>query len=560
MLQLKPNIYFLIILIFSLTIFSCGPFYKAPPKPIVITDDDDDDEPEDDFIRVKDNELIESVTIVDNSKDFTLSNFTINFKYPFDDSKNGDYLSLLVNGTGEKITIPRNRIKLEGDKKKISAYFTNFSSINTTIYYNQSYNFKLQTSPYFKLDGTNYHPILDKTSKIITFETKKFTFPGMLTIKQKNILGDKDDVFFKTVYSDPDSFHRKAIEKGKLAHQLKSLKDEGLTGKDINVMLYDLGIPSYADDLPVQKAIVYRYPFVDSTLEKSMDYRRVDSHAHRMAGYMLDYAHQVNIWDCRADDNFMFTNKAPDAYHFRQFVYDENNNLLNKNKVDIVSASSFNGGDKDGSVITILKEMLKNGLIYNNSIGNENYLKNTLDSYRTGQEQKFTPYYLDLDSAEFAKGAWVQVQAVIYTPSSILTPKALYKRDKSKAGLCRFYTVSVIENGAGATSQATATFSGMLAMLMQYNKEQSKGYTPREIVEIIMETADDIQEDDETIDNTDSGDGLDESYGHGLVNLKAALDKMKTGDKATYKLYQETAFKNLKQSVKDHARAEGVKF
>ena len=541
-------------------IFVTNCLWKEPPKEDIIKDDDKD-QVEEENSEVGAASLIESFSIVNNSKDYVLTNFTLKFKYPFDDHRYNEYLALTINGKDKEFPVLQGELTLDGKKKEIAVKYKHFDDIVGKVFYNQSYSFKLKTSPTFTVDGTNYNPRISDLDKITTFETPKIAFPGKLKIKESSELTSADDVFFKTMYADSTSGDRQNINKAKTAHQLKSLTDEGLSGKNINVAIYDLGIPSYATDLPIQKAIVYRSPYIDTVLEKAISFREIDSHGHRMAAYLLDYAKGVKIWDIVRENNFMFMDESPDDYHFYQFFHDENGNVLNKNKIDIISASFFSTKDLEEKPIQYIKQMIANGLVYNNSIGNENHLKNTLSSYKEGQEQKFTPYYLDFDSADYVKGAWVQVQAVNYTPITPgLTRKATYSSIRSKSGICRFYTICVIENGKGATSQATATFSGMLAMLMEYNNKENKGYTPREIVEIVMETADDIQVDDSTIDNTADGDGLDATYGHGVVNLKAALDKMKTGAKATYKLYQETEFKNLKQSIKDHVKGKGVKF
>lgn len=497
---------------------------------------------------VKISSLIEKISIANNSENVILTNIVIEFKHSIDNSYS-DNAVMYLKRNGEDIRPPLDKveisqvhdsqfnplIKIDNNKMIISFTDSNIiGGLGMRLTYNNSYTLVLENSPTFIIDKTNYTPE-EIDGDIVTFSLSSYSAPGNFILKKTNEMKSSDDFFEQTAYADANSFSRQQMEVAKGVHKLSVLKNAGLTGEGINVAIYDVGIPTYGN-FSIQNAVVFNYPFVDKEYEKNLSFRKIDSHAHRMAAYMLDYAYKINIYSIMSYGNLMFTNQYPEHYYY-YMLYHDGDDLLNKNKVDIISASYYSSFDDNKKKINDhLKAMISRGLIYNNSIGNDGHL-NTLDQYK--YKQNFLPYLLDLDSLE---GAYVMVQAVV-------KDDALYKSIRSKAGDLRFYTVSVIENGNGATSQATATFSGMLAMLMQYNKENNKGYTPREIVEIIIETCDDIRKDNERVDNV-NGDGVDDVYGHGLVNLEAAFNKIKTGNKPTYKLYQETALKNLKATVK----------
>ena len=63
-----------------------------------------------------------------------------------------------------------------------------------------------------------------------------------------------------------------------------------------------------------------------------------------MTAYMLDYAYKIRIHSIMYDNTgqIMFTNIFPDKYPYYLLYHDENGKALSKNKVDILSASSYN--------------------------------------------------------------------------------------------------------------------------------------------------------------------------------------------------------------------------
>ena len=74
-------------------------------------------------------------------------------------------------------------------------------------------------------------------------------------------------------------------------------------------------------------------------------------------------------------------------------------------------------------------------------------------------------------------------------------------------------------------------FAAILALMIDINIEETLGYTKRELVEILIDTAD------------DRGDpGVDHIFGHGLVDVDEAVNFMRTRAKPTYRLYSEDVF------------------
>ena len=127
-------------------------------------------------------------------------------------------------------------------------------------------------------------------------------------------------------------------------------------------------------------------------------------------------------------------------------------------------------------------------------------------------------------------GAFVTLQGVIMhnepgTDQEELSISTAFSV-RSGAGDAREYTLSVFENGVGATSEAAATFSGMAALMLEANEKYGSQYTPREVIEIMFQTAIDI-----------GTPGVDSVFGWGIPDLGAAFAHIKKGAPVTFDLY-----------------------
>ena len=118
-------------------------------------------------------------------------------------------------------------------------------------------------------------------------------------------------------------------------------------------------------------------------------------------------------------------------------------------------------------------------------------------------------------------GAVIIAQAVRQSPE-------FETHDTAQAGDCKSYTLTVPIEPLGGTSTAAAQLSAILALMIDINFEESLGYTRRELVEILIETADDIGE-----------PGVDRIFGQGLVDVDEAVEFMRTRVKPTHRLYSE---------------------
>lgn len=339
--------------------------------------------------------------------------------------------------------------------------------------------------------------------------------------------------FSKAHLEDPTTDRYIRATWGKTAiHNLPPVTADGITGNDINVAIVDLQI--YQNTL-VDKAVVFRsHPIDDEMfLEKdkiaplSQDPESIlplYNHGTQMARYMLNYAPGINIY------NYNKLAEMDDVFHDSLFAASIMDPV---NEIDI---ASFSGSS---STIEALAEGVHDGLIISRSLGNDMSVTNTFDD--TKSPDLFLPHfdpYLTGDNRESMTGAFVTLQGALFyhlygTPVEELSLSTAYSV-RSGAGDAREYTLSVIENGNGATSEATATFSGMVALMLEANEKYGSSYSPREVVEILFQTAIDV-----------GTPGVDSIFGWGVPDLGAAFEHIKNGAPVNFDLYGDSEANTL---------------
>jgi hypothetical protein len=415
-------------------------------------------------------------------------------------------------------------IEIRNNNEIFIPYINYFSSSEHHLKYDTKYNLLFVGDITFSDESTYTSTESDVIAQFNTASVpaKRIKDKGTFTVADIPNIG-----FSKEYLENPlETRYRSAIYGKTAIHNLTPLSDENITGNDINVAIVDLQI--FKNSL-VNKAVVYRsHPLEDEMfIEKdkivslSQDIESVlplYNHGTQMARYMLNYAPKINI--------FCF-NKAQ---NMKDVFIDS---LMAETIMDTtfnIDIASFSGSD---SAIEKLAEGVHDGLIVSRSLGNINTIKNTFDNYMF--KNILLPHYspfLTGDNKETIKGAYVTLQGVLFyqcRPSNGPGDLCLNTAEcvRSEAGDARYYTLSIIENGNGATSEATATFSGMAALMLEANKKYKRNLTPRQVVEIMFQTAIDIGE-----------PGVDSIFGWGVPDLGAALEVIKTNAPITFSLYE----------------------
>jgi len=304
---------------------------------------------------------------------------------------------------------------------------------------------------------------------------------------------------------------------GQYIHNMHVFQEAIAEGKRISV--YDDGI--YLSD-PVSGAVIYRAHVRQETI-------REDSHGTRMARYMLNYAPGIRLTDIAVTTPLSIAGQY---------------SIEKENRIFSYSGGSSNIDGYEPEKIAAMTKMIKDGLFISQSIGNNSDLTSddshqqkiwfynthcnrtdlsdeTMPSYLFGNPVNFLGQLNGMQAIYDGPGALVKVQAVTldypdpYLNIDLLT--SIPRKDwrfssvRTKLGFAMHDGISVMENGSGATSQAAASLSGIVALLMEYAEKERVELTARQLADIIFSTADDI------------GDlGVDPVFGHGLVNAEAA--------------------------------------
>lgn len=288
----------------------------------------------------------------------------------------------------------------------------------------------------------------------------------------------------------------------------------------IRVAVYDDGI--YLSD-PVSNAVVYRASVQADNIED-------DSHGTRMTRYMLRYAPGVRFTDITVDYPLHIA---------ADIVLTKSNTILS------YSGGSSNVLGYEENRTSAFSKMIGQGMLISQSIGNLSNLKNDssdqeiwfyntkcnstdfsgqkLKSYQFSNAVGFLGQLEGFQDIYNKSGALVKVQAVLLDyPSVLLNPEQLasvprdewqFSSIRAELGHAMHDGISVVENGNGATSQAAASFSAIVALLMEHAEKEKAALTARQLADIIFATADDI-----------GVPGVDAKYGHGLVNAEAAAN------------------------------------
>ena len=262
------------------------------------------------------------------------------------------------------------------------------------------------------------------------------------------------------------------------------------------------------------------YPFLSYDFY-AFDKRRIEwyykeeartlTHGEHMALYMLNIASRVQIHN-------IGSLTAQLGLTREDFLTAQQRMTLISNDFDILSSSGSSVNSFSGE---LQKSFLDRDKIIVTSLGNLTEIDNLREGNHRG-EFLFLPYNYSIDN-----GAFITVQAAFN-----MTNSSFQEHFRSQAGDCRYYTLTVPENGgSGATSQATAQLAAILALMIDINIEEALGYTKRELVEILIDTADDR-----------GAPGVDHIFGHGLVDVDDAVTFMRTKAKPAYQLYSEAVF------------------
>ena len=327
-----------------------------------------------------------------------------------------------------------------------------------------------------------------------------------------------------------------------------------LQGMGQSIAVYDEGILNASE---VSAAVAFRtfigddryFPFRQPP-QLATDPTSVSSHGTQMARYILNFAPQVALYDfpfaipshlrpwiASTLANYNIHSNLPATIHFEEYLQ-----LTSQLNLPIFSHS--------GSVLALssrqadaMHSAIGSGMIYSKSLGNTKNLDNRIDNRRCAARQNFLPYFRNLDNAS---GAFVTLQALQlqqvgqgsnrryllfhnHSADVDLIDSQRYAT-RSLAGDAAPYTLTVFENGNGATSEAAATFSAMMALVLEANRTYAANMTARQLVEVVFETATDLIR----------GPGVvDPVFGRGLVNLGKAVQQIKEGRKPSFRLYQD---------------------
>ena len=261
----------------------------------------------------------------------------------------------------------------------------------------------------------------------------------------------------------------------------------------------------------------------DHTYKEAPNLRNLEEYslyngATEMARHIVSYAPKVDIYNYNFRDRFIRTKK--ELLRKIDFIHD----VLIKEEIDIVSLPIAGGEIFEvlSNPPEYLKNIIDNGLVLSVPLGNEMELRNVQNSCAVGNEILFLPYIYNLKNSN---GGIIAVQAVRTDTNEMGIVGTKYLA-RTHAGDARHYTLSVMETGKEGTMEASAIFAGIMALMIEANKKYEKNYTNRELLEILIETAKDI-----------GIVGVDDLFGHGLVNVEAAMDRLENGKPPTYKLY-----------------------
>ncbi len=329
------------------------------------------------------------------------------------------------------------------------------------------------------------------------------------------------------VDADLDEESLKSLNLSRKKHGKSILQENNssFSGLGVKVAFMDEGI---LQNHPVNDNVVWRLKQLNDQFLLPLDAFSRNNHGTLMAGFLLDYAPDAQLIDFHvfagpAHTHIPllngFNRKQISPFAYAQLAKELQADILN---VSLISRD-FQNRPKDWATA------IDNGLIVSKSLGNHRNHPNLWASAKCLDPTNLLPYFYDFSQAS---GAIVTLQAVVFDGNQYLSVRA-------RADDAASYTLSVLETGKGATSQAAATFSGILATLIQAARFYNRPYTPKQIVELLFETAEDIGE-----------AGVDPIFGYGLVNLPAALKRIENGHAPLFHLYSDLSIHHYISSFK----------
>ena len=302
-----------------------------------------------------------------------------------------------------------------------------------------------------------------------------------------------------------------------------------LNGTGVRIGIYDTGILNGSEVAP---AVAWRaIAIADEALDQYANFDRsrpssVSNHATNMARYLLNFAPGAALYDFPTGAPRHLEQEIAAALRrynitrhptrvdprFGQIELDEYAQLARMLNVSILSHSG--GVDIDNRTVEMIGRAVRDGLIFAKSVGNNFGSANNITEKHCERDENFIPYMVNLTSG---KGAFVAVQ-------SALSAYSMPTNVRARADDAAPYTLTLYENGLGATSESTATFAGMMALMLQANAKYAANFTPRQLVEIMVETADPVP-DNRTV------------FGHGLVNMGRAVERVQNRAAPSFRLY-----------------------
>ncbi|MCG8410986.1 MAG: S8 family serine peptidase [Bacteroidales bacterium] len=415
---------------------------------------------------------------------------TVNFNRNIEINPNGSMYLQSVNGVQNNLPITLSNIVVDG----------NTITLDSSNYFRRASNLPPKNMHF----GQEYRLVIDNAIKMVgvdayfSDEAIKFTTQ---THPNYDYTVRTDNEFTASLnWNSLSSYHQQQLTAGKTLHNYSRVGTESLTGDNVKVGIWDTGVfpGSEVYDAVVYQKIVLEDIFIGDITPSYYN------HGTQMCRYALNYAPKINIYD-------LFKSAVPQGINSAVLAINDIQKSIDED-IDILSLSG--SGIEPNSSLAV--SAINNGMIIATSLGNIGSLLNDTNSYE--YKEKFLPYYQNLNNST---GAFITLQAIVEEGVNS------YSSIRSKAGHAKHYTLCLLETGIGATSQATATFSGIMAIMIEANRTNNTNYTPRQLAEILFETAVDI-----------GATGVDNIFGHGYIDIDAAITKLKTGTAPTFSLYQ----------------------
>ena len=342
--------------------------------------------------------------------------------------------------------------------------------------------------------------------RLITFRTPPLSLFSSQTLQIEQGVATIDPALGPDEKQRLD-FSRQQHKKYVLDQQLRTFR-----GRGVNIAVMDEGI--LKRDI-TNHSVAWRLKQIDDQFLRPLGQSQPYNHGTLMARFMLDYAPLATLLDFH-----IFAGPAH-THYFIQKQFNELNippyfyaNLARSLGADILNVSLIS--PQVSHRLEDWAEAIHDGLVVSKSLGNNFDHPNVWHKQQCLDPANLLPYFYDLKSAD---GAIVTLQAAYFN-------NVEYKTIRARADDAKSYTLTVLETGLGATSQAAATFSGILATLMEASRYYNRSYTPKQIVALLFETAIDIGE-----------PGVDDLFGHGLIDLEAALVRIENGHAPSSYLY-----------------------